>query len=90
RVRAYVFVCMLAYRLLAVLQWKLKVASRKEDSWESAHLFLQDLSRVNEVEVKFGHEIKTWYLNLTQKMSSTLKDIGKKELFKEAVRLTEP
>ena len=66
------------------------MASRKEDSWESAHLFLQELSRVNKVEVKFGHEIKTWYLNLTQDMSSTLKDIGKKELFKEAVRLTEP
>jgi len=89
RVRAYIFVCMLAYRLLAVLQWKLKVASRKEDSWESAHLFLQELSRVNKVEVKFGHEIKTWYLNLTQEMNSTLKDIGKKELFKEVVRLTE-
>jgi len=29
RVRAYIFVCMLAYRLLAVLQWKLKSASQK-------------------------------------------------------------
>jgi len=51
---------------------------------------LQDLSRVEKVEVKFGHEIKTWYLNLTQEMSSTLKGIGKKDLFKEVVRLTEP
>jgi len=89
RVRAYIFVCMLAYRLLAVLQWKLKNASKKDDSWESAYLFLQDLSRVEKVEVKFGHEIKTWYLNLTQEMNSTLKGIGKKDLFKEVVRLTE-
>jgi hypothetical protein len=89
RVRAYIFLCMLAYRLLAVLQWKLKEASRKDDSWESAYSFLQDLSRVEKVEVKFGNEVKTWYLNLTQDMVSTLKTIGKKDLFKEEIRLIE-
>jgi transposase len=87
RVRAYIFVCMMAYRLLAVLQWMLKDAYRKDDSWESAFSLLQDLARVERVDVKFGHEIKTWYLNLTQETNSILKNIGFKGLFKEEVRL---
>lgn len=87
RVRAYIFVCMMAYRLLAVLQWKLKEAYRKDDSWESVFSLLQDLARVERVDVKFGHEIKTWYLNLTQETNSTLKSIGFKGMFKEEVRL---
>jgi hypothetical protein len=63
RVRAYLFVCMLAYRLLSVLQWKLKEASGQEDSWERADTLLQALGRVERVGVTFGNETKTWYLN---------------------------
>ena len=44
RVKAYLFVCMLAYRLRAVLQWKLKEASGKEGAWESADMFLRDMA----------------------------------------------
>ena len=87
RVRAYLFVCMLAYRLLAVLQWRLKQASGREDSWESASELLQDLSRVERVEVRFGNEIKTLYLNLSEKTSKSLKSIGLRDLFKEETRL---
>ena len=87
RVKAYLFVCMLAYRLLAVLQWRLKKASGKEDSWESANELLQDLSRVERVEVKFGNEVKTLYLNLSEKNAKSLKAIGMMELFKEERRL---
>lgn len=89
RVRAYLFVCMLAYRLIAVLQWKIDQAYGKEGSWESAYDLLQDLARVERVEVRFGNEIKTWYLNLTGSMSSALKDIGARGLFKEEVRIAE-
>ena len=89
RVRAYLFVCMLAYRLLAVLQWRLTQVSVKEDSWESANALLQDLSRVERVEVKFGNEIKTLYLNLSEKNSKSLKAIGMMDLFKEETRLDE-
>ncbi len=46
RVKAYLFVCMLAYRLLAVLQWRLKEASGREGSWESADMLLRDLAAV--------------------------------------------
>lgn len=87
RVRAYLFVCMLAYRLLAVLQWRLKQASGREDSWESASELLQDLSRVERVDVRFGNEIKTLYLNLSEKTSKSLKSIGLRDLFKEEIRL---
>jgi transposase len=87
RVKAYLFVCMLAYRLLSVLQWRLKQASGKEGSWESANELLQDLSRVERVDVRFGKEVKTLYLNLSEKNSKLLKAIGMIELFKEETRL---
>jgi len=87
RVRAYLFVCMLAYRLIAVLQWRLKQASGREDSWESASELLQDLSRVERVDVRFSNEIKTLYLNLSEKTSKSLKSIGLRDLFKEETRL---
>ncbi|MGV8117894.1 MAG: hypothetical protein AB2L06_14425 [Methanothrix soehngenii] len=87
RVKAYLFVCMLAYRLLAVLQWKLKEASGKEGSWESADMFLRDLAVVQRVEVRFGNEVKTWYLNMTDSVSARLKEIGMSALFKEETRL---
>ena len=85
--KAYLFVCMLAYRLLAVLQWKLKEASGKEGSWESADMFLRDLAVVQRVEVRFGNEVKTWYLNMTDSVSARLKEIGMSALFKEETRL---
>ncbi|KAF5430529.1 Transposase [Candidatus Methanophagaceae archaeon] len=87
RVRAYLFVCMLAYRLLSVLQWKLKEASGHEDSWERADSLLHALGRVERVEVTFGNETKTWYLNVTKEITDTLKELGAKELLKEETRL---
>ena len=89
RVRAYLFVCMLAYRLLSVLQWKLKEASGKEDSWESADTLLQALARVERVELTFGNEIKTLYLNVTKAITDTLREIGMKEILKEETRLAD-
>lgn len=79
RVRAYLFLCMLAYRLISALLWKLKEASGKEDSWESADMLLQGLGRVERVEVKFGNEIRTWYLNVTKAISDSLREIGMKD-----------
>jgi hypothetical protein len=87
RVRAYLFVCMLAYRLLAVLQWRLKEASGREGSWESADMLLRDLAAVQRVDVRLGNEVKTWYLNLTESTSASLKAIGMMTLFKEETRL---
>ena len=87
RVKAYLFICMLAYRLLAVLQWRLKEASGRDGSWESADMLLRDLAVVQRVEVRLGNEVKTWYLNLTDSASASLKAIGMTALFKEETRL---
>lgn len=89
RVRAYLFVCMLAYRLISALLWELKEASGKEDSWESADMLLQGLGRVERVEVKFGNEIRTWYLNVTKTISDSLRELGMKDLLKEETRLVD-
>ena len=83
RVKAYIFVSLLAYRLLAVLQWRMKQASGADDSWESANDLMQDLARVEKVNVKFGNEIKTLFLNISDRTSKSLKAIGMIDLFKE-------
>jgi transposase len=87
RVKAYLFVCMLAYRLLAVLQWRLKEALEIEGSWESADMLLKELAVVQKVDIRFGNEIKTMYLNLADSASASLKAIGMTGLFKEETRL---
>lgn len=87
RVRAYLFVCTLAYRLLAALQYKLKLSLGKDDSWERADDLLKMLSRVERTEVKFGKEIKTLYLNLTNNLQETLQALGLTELFKEETKI---
>jgi hypothetical protein len=39
------------------------------------------------MEVTFGNETKTWYLNVTKEITDTLKELGAKELLKEETRL---
>jgi len=85
RVRAYMFVCVLAYRLLADLQYRLKMISNQEDTWESADVFLRGLGMVERVQVRLGHQVKTWYLNLTKKNKETLRKMGLQNLLKESV-----
>jgi len=87
RVRAYVFVCVLAYRLLSVLQWRLKEASGREDSWERADDLLKGLGRVERVDIKFGNEVKTMYLNVSNEIRDALKGLGAENLLKEETRL---
>ncbi len=70
-----------------MLQWKLKEASGHEDSWERADALLHALGRVERVEVTFGNEIRTWYLNVTKEITDTLKEIGMNDLLKEETRL---
>ncbi len=83
RVRAYLFMNLLAYRLLAVLQHKLRTIDDTEDTWERADSFLQALAHVQRVPVKLGHEVKTWYLNLQKKTKDTLKRLHMDHLFDE-------
>ncbi len=44
---------------------------------------MQDLARVEKVNVKFGNEIKTLFLNISDRTSKSLKAIGMIDLFKE-------
>ena len=87
RVRAYLFVCVLAYRLIAYLQHKLSETADKDDSWESAYSLLDELGRVERVQVKLGNRMKTWYLNMSKKTSEKLKKIGLDNLFRETTEV---
>ena len=85
RVRVYIFVCVLAYRLLAELQWRLDKFSERKGVWKDADAFIHDIERVERVEVRLGHQVKNWHLNLTGISDKTLEMIGFKGLFKETV-----
>jgi len=80
-VRVYIFVCVLAYRLLADLHWRLQKLSDRKNVWHGADAFLHDLERVERVQVRLGH------LNLTGKSRRTLEMMGFKEMLKETVEV---
>ena len=92
RVRAYVFICMLAFRLLSVLQALLdekpdKKRQKKNTIPKRAHEVLSALKRVERVEVKLGNQVKTWYLNLPGNLDELFCHIGMPYLFEEQVRI---
>jgi len=87
RVRGYMFVCVLAYRILAALYSRFEKVYGSKDNWERVHDFLKDIERVERTEVKFGNEKKILYLNMTKKIKDTLKALGMKNLFKEEILL---
>ena len=87
RVRVYIFVCVLAYRLLADLQWHLQKTSDRKDIWNEADAFLHDLERVERIQVRLGHQVKTWNLNLTGKSQKTLEMMGFKDLLKDTIEV---
>ena len=87
RVRVYIFVCVLAYRLLAYLEWRLQELSDRKNVWHGADEFLHDLERVERVQVRLGYQVKIWHLNLTGKSMKTLEMMGFKELLEETVEV---
>ena len=92
RVRAYMFVCMLAFRLLSVLQALLDAKPRKKLKKKSsvpvrAHEVLNTLKRVQRVEVKLGNQVKTWYLNVPANLDDLFKHIEMPNLFVEEIRI---
>ena len=82
RIRAYVFVMVTAYRLIAYLVFMMRESGEKEP-WESVSRMLDRLSRVERIEITFGKETRTWYLNLRPDTSELLKRIGFGKLFSE-------
>jgi len=87
RVRAYLFVCVLAYRLLAMLQHRLRKAYPREDTWERSDTLLQELARVERVQVRLGRQVRTWYLNLGGEAREALEKMGYEAVFKESVEV---
>lgn len=83
RVRGYIFVCVLAYRLLSVLHGMIDKAKENEDAWEKGYDLLRKLSRVERTEARFGSEVRPWYLNVTDDIKNSLKLIGMKDLLEE-------
>ncbi|MCL5783689.1 MAG: hypothetical protein M1476_07265 [Candidatus Thermoplasmatota archaeon] len=82
RVRAYVFVMVTAYRLIAALVYFLR-ESGNNDPWGTSQKLLDSLSRVERMEITFGKEHKIWYLNLMPASTEILKKIGYGKLFNE-------
>ena len=87
RVRAYLFVCMLGYRVLCALRYKMTKITGDEESWSATMKLLDNLRRVEQVDVKFGKEVKRCYLNKTKYLEDKMKALGYKDFFKEEIRL---
>ena len=87
RVRAYLFLCVLAYRLLAALRYNLLSISDRDSAWEHAGSLLARLGRVERVNVRLGQQVKTLYLNFTKKDQYTLKKMGLGDLLKDKIEV---
>jgi hypothetical protein len=48
---------------------------------------LQELARVERVQVRLGRRVRTWYLNLGGEAQEALEKIGYKALLKESVEV---
>ena len=82
RVRAYVFVMVTAYRLIAALVYFLRESGYREQ-WETMQKLLDSLSRVERMEITLGKEHRIWYLNIRNETLEALKKIGYGKLFGE-------
>ena len=70
---------------LAMLQHHLGTISTREDRWERADTLLGDLARVERVQVRLGHQVKTWYLNVSGESRDVLDKMGYRKLLTETV-----
>ena len=85
RVRAYMFVNVLAYRLQAALQHRLRDIRGLEKGWDRPGPLIRELARVERVQVRLGRETKTMYLNLTKRTEKVLEMMGYHDLFKNKI-----
>ncbi len=83
RVRGYLFVCGLAYRLEMALRWKLIEGGVKRDTMEYQERLLEELGRVERTEVRLGSQSRTWYLNVTDRVKDGLRRLKQPDLLKE-------
>ena len=79
--------CVLAFRLLADLQYRLIKILSPNGAQEQVDDLLRELERVERVQVKLGHQVKIWYLNVTRKNIETLEKMGFHDLLKETTEV---
>lgn len=84
RVRAYIFVCMLAYRLLMALRWALIEKGVTEKTSEFMDRLLEELWEVDRMEIVLGGQTRTWFLNVTEFVEEGLRKLGMKPILKES------
>jgi transposase len=90
RVRAYMFVQVLAYRLISALRWAIAQKEDPDDSWEISEDLLHNLGRIERMDVALGAEKRTWFLNLTPDTRKKLDKFGFEELFKDDQKAIAP
>lgn len=80
RVRAIIFVCTLAYRLLSALRWMINSSNLKDVTLSASH-FLRKLKRVEKLEVDLGKEYTTFFVNVMNDVRKQVVALGMKDLF---------
>ena len=80
RVKAIIFVCTLAYRLLSALRWMIN-SSKSKDVALTESIFLKKLARVEKLEVSLGKEIEVFYVNVTTDLKRQVIALGMTDLF---------
>lgn len=86
RVRAYMLVCLLAYRLKAALRHAFDSADSKKVTM-STSVFLKKSARIESIEVNLGKEVEIFYVNVSKALRDQLDAIGMKDLFVPERRL---
>jgi transposase len=80
RVKAIIFVCTLAYRLLSALRWMIN-SSKSKDVTLSESLFIKKLARIEKLEVNLGKEIEVFYVKVTTDLKKQVAALGMADLF---------
>lgn len=80
RVKAIIFVCTLAYRLLSALRWMIN-SSKSKDVTLPESVFLKKLARVEKLEVDLGKEIEVFFVNVTTDLKKQVAALGMGDLF---------
>ena len=66
------------------LRWRLLECGVEEDKVaEEQERLLEDLGRVERVQVRMGREERTWYLNVTKRIRDGLRRVILPDLLKE-------
>ena len=80
RVRAIIFICTLAFRLLSALRWMIH-SSESKDVTLSGSQFLRKLARVEKLEVDLGKEVEIFSVNVTNDLKKQVVALGMTDLF---------